>query len=264
MNVRRPYGGGAQFGRPQWTGGRPTPDVALLVAVLFATYALQFFAATAIVPALLRLTPALWRVGFLWQLVTYAFAGFGGPSPWIVLEMLVLFWFGQDVRTRLGRRRFWTVTVSAVALAAAAAVVVQVSASAAMGGSPTELPFQLMQGQRVLLAILIAAFATLAGDATILLFFVLPVKARWCVWLGVVVAFVAYLGCKDLAGFAGICAATGVTVLSLSRRSARSGLRTRWLEWKRRRLSRKLDRLAKRRGLRVIRRDDGPGGPTIN
>ena len=72
VNVRRPYGGGAQFGRPQWPGGRPTPDVTLLVAVLFGTYALQFFEATAIVPALLRLTPALWRAGFLWQLVTYA------------------------------------------------------------------------------------------------------------------------------------------------------------------------------------------------
>ena len=264
MSARRPYGGGAALGAPQWRSSRPTPDVIALVAVLFATYALQFFESTAIVPALLRLTPAVWRAGFLWQLVSYAFVGFGGPSPWILLEMLVLFWFGQDVRTRLGRRRFWVVVVSAVALAAAAASGVQLAAAAAMGGSPTPAPFQLMQGQRVLLAILVAAFATLAGDATILLFFVLPVRARWCVWLGVVVAFVAYLGSKDLAGFAGICAATGVTVVALKRRSKGDRLRIRWLEWRRRRLSRKLDRLARRRGLRVIRRDDGPDGPTIN
>ena len=264
VNLRRPYGGRVELGRPGWPGNRPTPDVVLLVAVLFGTYALQFFGATAIVPSMLRLTPAVWRLGYLWQLVTYAFVGFGGPSPWILLEMLVLFWFGQDVRARLGRRRFWTVLLSAVALSAVAAVAVQLGVSASMGGSPTPFPFQLMQGQRILLAVLIAAFATLAGDATILLFFVIPLRARWCLWLGVLIAFVAYLGSKDLAGFAGICAATGTAALALSRGATRSGLRVRWLEWRRRRLSRKLDRLTKRRGLRVVRRDDDPRGPTIH
>ncbi len=264
MSSRRPYGGYPGAGNV-WPGSRPTPDVIGLLAVLFGTYALQFFDATAIVPALLRLTPAVWRLGYLWQLVTYGFVGFGGASPWILLEMLVLFWFGQDVRSRLGRRRFWTVLLVAVVVAAVVAVAAQLAATAALGASPTAFPFQLMQGQRVLLAVLIAAFATLAGDATILLFFVLPLQARWCLWLGILIAFVAYLGSKDLAGFSGICAATGATVIALGRRSGRGrGLRTRWLEWRRRRLSRKLDRLAKRRGLRVIRRDDGRGGPTIN
>jgi transposase len=50
----------------------------------------------------------------------------------------------------------------------------------------------------------------------------------------------------------------------LSRRSSSHGLRRRWLDWRRRRITRKLDRLAKRRGLRVIRRDDETGGPTIH
>lgn len=264
MNVGRTYGGGGRHGRPEWPGGRPIPDVILLVAVLFATFALQFFEGTAGVLTLLRLTPAAWRSGFAWQLVTYAFIGFGGPSPWILLEMLVLYWFAQDVRIRLRGPRFWGVVLSSVAVGAVAASVVQAAATAVAGGSPTALPFQLMQGQRVLLAVLIAAFATLAGDATILLFFVLPVRARWCVWLGILVAFVAYLGSKDLAGFAGICAATGIAVVVTSRRPVGGGFRKRWLEWRRRRLSVKLDRLAKKRGLRVIRRDDGPGGPVVN
>jgi hypothetical protein len=260
----RPYRGQASFGGFGMSVGRPTPDLAALLAVLFVTYALQFFEATAIVPALLRLTPAVWRLGYLWQMGTYAFVGFGGPSPWILLEFLVVYWFGQDVRTRLGRGRFWAVMTFSVVVSAGVAILVQLGASAAMGASPAAFPFQLMQGQRIVIAVLIAAFAILAGDATILLFFVLPLKARWCLWLGVLLAFVAYLGSKDLAGFAGICAGTGTTAVVLSRRSSSHGLRRRWLDWRRRRITRKLDRLAKRRGLRVIRRDDETGGPTIH
>ena len=244
--------------------GGPAPDLAALLAVLFVTYALQFFAATAWVPAVLRLTPAVWRFGYLWQAVTYALAGFGGPSPWILLELLVVYWFGQDVRTRLGRGRFWTVLASAVVVSAGVAILVEVGTGAAMGASAAGVPFQLMQGQRILIAILIAAFATLAGDATILLFFVLPLRARWCLWLTILLAFVAYLGSKDLAGFAGICAGTGVAAAVVSRRSSNRRLRNRWLEWRRGRITRKLDRLAKRRGLRVVRRDDEPGGPMIH
>ncbi|MBZ5588835.1 MAG: rhomboid family intramembrane serine protease [Acidobacteriia bacterium] len=264
VDPRQPYRRHAEFGGFGWPGSRPTPDLVFLLAILFGTYALQFFEATAVVPALLRLTPAVWRLGYLWQLVTYPLVGFGSPSLWILLELLVVFWFGQDVRARLGRRRFWTLLLAATAGAAGIAALVQLVVSSGLGGSPTAFPFQLMQGQRMVLAVLIAAFATLAGDATILLFFVLPIRARWCLWLGILLAFVAYLGTKDLAGFAGICGATGITALALSRRSPQRGLRVRWLEWRGRRLGRKIDRLAKRRGLRVIRRDDDRGGPTIN
>ncbi len=257
------YRGPTGFGGGGWPGGRPAPDITALLAVLFVTWALQFFAATAILPALLRLTPAVWRAAFLWQLVTYPFVGFGAASPWILLELLIVFWFGQDVRARLGRRAFWTLVATAAAAAAAAAVVVQLALEA-VGGAGTPFPFQIMQGQRMLLAILIAAFATLYGDATILLFFVLPVPARLFLWLEIALAFVAYLSSKDLAGFAGICVAVAVTVLTLPGSSARQRLRRRYLSWRARRIERRLARLAKRRGLRVIRRDDGRDDGPIN
>ncbi len=244
--------------------GRPPQDLVALLIVLFATFALQFFGATAIVPAMLRLTPAVWRAGFLWQLCTYAFTGFGGPSPWILVEFFVLYWFGRDVRVRLGRRGFWKLLAWAVPGAAAIAVFVQIAAEAIVGASPTLFPFQLMQGQRILLVVLFAAFATLYGDSTILLFFVLPMKARWFLWFSVLVGFVAYLGSKDLAGFAGICAGTGISKVALSPSRVQRTLRGRWLKWRRARLARKVDRLARRRGLRVVRRDDKPKGPTVN
>jgi hypothetical protein len=244
--------------------GRPPRDFVALLAVLFVTFALQFFEPTAIVPAVLRLTPAVWQVGALWQLVTYPFSGVGGPSLWIVLELFIVYWFGSAVHGQLGRRGFWRLLGWTVPGAAMVAVAIELAVEAAAGHGPTPFPFQLMQGQRVLMTILIAAFATLHRDATILAFFVLPLRARWFLWLGILIGFVAYLGTKDLAGFAGICSATGISVLVLSRRGTRSRLRTRWLEWRRKRLTRKVDRLARKRGLRVVDRDEEPGGPTIN
>ncbi len=254
---------GTGFPSTGWAGGAPAPDVIALLVVLFTTWVLQFFAATAIVPALLRLTPAVWRAGFLWQPVTYPFVGSGPASPWILLELLIVLWFGQDVRARLGRRGFWMLLATGAVVAAAVAVLAQLALGLA-GSGEAPFPFQLMQGQRMVLAILVAAFATLYGDATVLLFFVVPLPARWLVWIEVALAFVGFLAVKDLAGFAGICAAVAATVLTVPGSTARLHLRRRYLSWRARRIERRLARLAKRRGLRVVRRDDDDRGPTIN
>lgn len=242
--------GSTGFGRP----GRPPADLIALLAVLFVTYALQFFASTRIVPALLQLSPAVWRAGFLWQLATYAFSGYGPPSPWFLLELLVVYWFARDVRGLLGRGRFWRLLLLGATGAAAAAVAVQLAV-----GGVHPLPFQLMQGQRVLLALLLAAFAMLAGEATILLFFVLPVKAKLFVWLGPLLGFVAFLATKDLAGLVGICAATGLAAATTSPR----GVRRAWLAWRGRRFQRRVDRLARKRNFRLVKPGDNDK-PTIH
>ena len=65
--------------------------------------------------------------------------------------------------------------------------------------------------------IVIAAFATLYGNATILLFFVLPIQAKWFLLLEIVFAFMGFLGSGDLGGFLGIVAAVGVVYDILSR-----------------------------------------------
>jgi hypothetical protein len=264
LSARGPYQTRVSFGGFGGQSGPPPRDLVAVLVALFVTFTLQFFESTAIVPALLRLTPAVWRAGFVWQLATYAFAGVGGPSLWIVLELLVVYWFGADVRRRLGRRGFWSLLARAVPGAAVLAAATEFTVEAAAGQSPTPLPFQLMQGQRVLLAILVAAFATLYRDATILAFFVLPVRARWFLWLELVIAFVAFLGTKDLAGLAGIFGATGITVWVLARPRSKGRVQRRWLQWRRERLERKVDRLARRRGLHIVDREEPPKGPTIN
>ena len=107
-------GGGGGIGL---TGPVPR-DIWLLLGVVFGTFALQFLPAAAWLPAALRLTPEIWRHGFLWQVVTYAFVGIGTPGLWFVLELIILLMFGRDVYQRLGRRGFWELLIKAAVLSA--------------------------------------------------------------------------------------------------------------------------------------------------
>lgn len=247
-----PFQTRTSFGFSGPFSGPPPRDVVALLAVVFVTYSMQFFRSLALIPALLQLSSLVWTRGFAWQLVTYPFAGFGPPSLWILLELLIVYWFGRDVYMRLGRRRFWRVLLAAAAIAAGVAVLTHLLATALLGGSPTAAPFVLMQGQRALLAILIASFATLYADATILLMFVLPVRARWFLWLGPLFAFVGFLSSHDAGGLAGICAATLSTWLLLSPGGPTRRLRRWWLELEQRRLEARLDRMRRKRGFTVV------------
>ncbi len=247
----------------------PVPrDVVALLGVVFATFTLQFFASTALLPALLRLTPLVWQRGFVWQLATYPFIGFGGPSLWFLLELLILFWFGRDVYSGLRRRHFWRLILWSAVGAALVAVAVHALTVLGGGGSgPAD--FQLMQGQRMLLAIFVAAFATANGDATILLFFILPIRARWFLGLEVLFAFMGFLATRDLAGFLGITAAVGLTYLYIrssgSMRGGKKTFREMRLRLERWWIQKKLERNRRKRGLRVIPGEGqrGPRDPNV-
>ncbi len=262
MSYSRQFGGGGPAGRGGFGLSGPVPrDLWWLLGTVFATFSLQFFSATAVVPALLRLTDAVWRNGFLWQLLTYPFIGTGRPGIWFVLELLILFLFGREIYYRLGRRNFWKLLVWVAGIAAVAAVGAELVYRAAGGGS--ESAFGLMQGQRMLLSILVAAFATLYGQATILLFFVLPIQARWFLLLELVFAFLGFLATHDLAGFVGICVAVGTTYLFLSPGPVRSKLRELWLRIQEKWFRARLARAKQKRGLRVVR-GEGADAPTVD
>ena len=245
-------GGFGGFGGLQ---GAPVPqDLIGILVALFVTFSLQFFAATAIIPALLRLTPAVLR-GFVWQIFTYPVVGTAASGLWFLVELLILFWFGRDVFWRLGRQRFWSLLVRGTVGAAVVAVVVQLVLQLLGAGATGFAAFQLMQGQRIVIAIFIAAFATLWGEATILLFFVLPVKARWFLWLEILFAFIGFLPSKDFAGFCGVCTAVFLTYSGLKPGGPRRVLR----DWSKRGerfvLERRLDRLKRKRRFDVIEGD---------
>ena len=122
----------------------------------------------------------------------------------------------------------------------------------------------MMQGQRMIVTILIAAFATLNRNATILLFFVVPIQARWFLLLEIVFAFLAFLSSHDLAGFLGICAAVGFTFGSLT------GWRTQgwWLQTRLRAQQQwmkiRLAWLRRRRGLHVVKGDKPNDDPWLH
>lgn len=235
------------------SSGAPRDIVALLV-VVFVTFSLQFFSLTAWITELMRLTPRVWQSGWLWQLVTYPVAGAGSPSFWILLELLILFWFGRDVFARLGRAGFWRLL--AWACVAGGVVAVGVDLLARVVGHVPAGSLLLLQGQRMLLAVLVAAFSVLFRDAQILLFFVLPFQARWFLPLEVVIAFLGFLRTHDLAGFLGICTALAVTWAFLAGGlGSRGGGREAWLRAQRWYLQRRMERLRRKRGFRIVERD---------
>ncbi|MCP4204660.1 MAG: hypothetical protein GY769_22350 [bacterium] len=251
-NIPTGAGGGYGFG----LSGPVPRDVWILLGIVFATFSMRFFEVSAPLAELLRLTPRAWRSGFLWQLVTYPFAGTGAPGFWFVIELLILFLFARTVFYQLGRRKFWRLLVLLSLSAALAAVAVDLIGSLLAGGPAWQVPFALMQGQRMLLVLLIALFAVLNRNATILLFFVLPVQAKWFLLLEIVFAFLGFLGTKDLPGFIGICAGVGVTVAYFGRGQGAGLLggafRELWLRaqaaWFRLRLA----RLKQKRGMQIV------------
>jgi membrane associated rhomboid family serine protease len=254
FNPQRSSGGFGGLG----DGGPPPRDLVVLLAVLFVTFSLQFFDSTRALVNLFSLDLRVLR-GFLWQLVTYPFVATASSGLWFLLELLILYWFGRSLLPRLGPRRFWRVLMIAAVGASVAAVVVEWLVLA-VAPSWQHVPFLAMLGQRMVLTIVIAAFATLYGEATILLFFVLPLKARWFLWLEILFVFVFYfLPYKDLAGLVGTCVAVFLVYSSLTPGGPRWVLH----RWRRRLEERvlraRLDRMRRKRRFDVIdgsRKDD--------
>lgn len=253
--VRQPIGFGGG-------GGPPPRDVIVLLVVLFVTYAL---ARMGFEPLFyLYLTPAVFGSGFLWQLLTYAFVGFPSGGLWFLISLLILFWFSRDVFRVLGQRGFWRLLIRSVLACSITTTLVQLGLSLVGWGRP--FPFYpLVQGQFILLTVLIAAFAVLYGNATIYFMFVLPIRARWFLWIEILLGFMGYLDSGDLAGFLGICAAVGMTYSSLTTGSLRRTLKEMRLRIERRFLELKMKRMRSRRGLKIVKKDDDVyRGPWVN
>lgn len=230
-------------------GGPPIHrDLWILLGVIFVTFTFQFFASTRPLIQLLQLSPAVWQRGFLWQLLTYGFTGHGGPSFWFLFQLLMIFWFGRDVFSRLGRKAFWLLLAWGVGTAGVTAVVFQLLLSPIPGAVSVAYPFVLIQGQHILLVILVAAFATLYRDSVIYLFFVLPIKAKWFLPLEIVFGFLGYLGSRDLAGFLGLTAAVALTWSILTPGGMQRLTREGWLRLQHWRYKRKLQGLEQGRG----------------
>jgi hypothetical protein len=254
-----PYDYGRRTVSFGFSSGAPA-DVLALLGVVFVTFSMQFFAATAWIVDLLRLTPMVWNRGWLWQVVTFPFVGVGDADLWFLLELVFLFFFARDVFARLGRRGFWRILLLASVVAGTVALLVDLAARAVGQVSPYSL--LLVQGQHTIFVAIIAAFAVLYRDATIMLMLVVPVRARWFLPLEVLFAFLGFLKTHDVAGFAGICAAIAAVWWTLAHGGFRRAARESWLRgqgwWMRRRLG----RLRRKRGFTVV--DERPRDPWLH
>lgn len=249
--TRQPIGFGA--------GGPIPKDLWILVAALLVTYSLYFFETTEPLVRLLELSPNVWQRGYVWQLATYAFIA-QPAGLWFLVSIVILFFFGRDVFRVLGRRHFWRLLLWGAMTASAVAVVVEIVW--ALTGM-RHLPFVIMQGATMLLTILVAAFATLYRNAVIYLMFVLPLPARWFLWLEILFAFLAFLPTKDFAGFVGTCVAVGTTYSILTSGSLRRALREYRLRAERWILEQRMKQ--RRRRFKVVKKDDDVfRGPWVN
>jgi hypothetical protein len=234
----------------------PIPrDLLVLFSVLFATFAMQYFDATRLVMQLLRLTPLVWQRGFAWEVVTYPFIGFGG-GIFFLISLIFLYLFARDVFNGLGRRHFWCLVLAAAV--GSALVALLADALGRLAGFVAPEPFSLMQGQLLLWAVFVAAFATANRGATIYLI-VFPIEARWFLALEILIAFIGFLQSRDFAGFLGICTAVAIGYFyvqsggrGIRLRELRLRLERLWIQWK-------LDRNKRKRGFRVIP-GEGRGG----
>ena len=108
------------------------------VAVFAAQCALMLATRSRVLSYWLGLSPWLvFRRGYLWQLITYAFLHAGIIH--IIFNMLFLYWFGREVEMRLGARRYlWFYMGAALAGAVVFSVVYAVAGKwerAAVGAS---------------------------------------------------------------------------------------------------------------------------------
>ncbi len=244
--------------RTSWGGfgsGQPVPrDLLVILGLLLATLSLRYFDSTRDIPELLSLGPGVLLGGRLWQLLTYIFVGAGFADLLFVIELLILFLFGRSVFWRLGRRRFWVTIVCAGGGGGALAAIVHLFASL-LDAAPA-MSFVIMQGQRMLDAIVITAYATLFGEATILFMLIIPIKARWFIGLEVLFAFLFFLNTRDLPGFVGIIAAIGITYSALTPGGPQRAWRNLRREVQRWIMERRLARMRRDRRFDII---DGGG-----
>ena len=91
-----------------WVRGRPVHVTALLVILhvfaLILFCLLEGFAGIDLWRPLSISSDAVLRHGAVWQIVTYAFVH--TPSPWFLLDMAFLFFWGQEVERYFGRKTF--------------------------------------------------------------------------------------------------------------------------------------------------------------
>ncbi len=184
-----------------------------------------------------------------WQLITHPFIHNPGAPIGFLINCVVFYFFAGTIESALGTRGF-----------------LQLYIIAALGGAVACLLFGSMAsfntpcaGMMPSLLALIVVFGLLQPDATILLFFVLPIKAKYISYGTVIVTALTFLAQTNLHGAYHL---GGIGLGWLYFRSPTHWLDPNWWRWKYFERSQK-----KRRGNFTVidgQKDDDDDQPTIH
>lgn len=194
--------------------------------------------------------------GEIWQLVTYAF--FHGGLFHLLFNMLALWMFGSQFEIDWGRKQFLEYYFWCVIGAALTSIAVGYGAIGLQHAYPAPLFENISNLVRTgtigasggIFGILIA-FGILYGNREILLWFFLPIKAKYLVAVFIFIALVGALG--DAGGVANFAHLGGAFFgwlylkyvprrgLQFATSEQYFGVRNRWIKWKRRRAAKKFE-----------------------
>lgn len=204
----------------------------------------------------LGITPRLVLHGWIWQLVTYSFIHAG---LWhLLFNMLTLWMFGSQFEMDWGRKQFLEFYFFCVVGAALTSIVVGYGALAVYQGYQAPL-VRSIAGLIITPTVgasggvfgILLAYGIIYGNREILLWFVLPVKAKYLVAAFIFIALVGALG--EAGGVANFAHLGGAFFgwfylkhvprrgLGFATSEGYFGIRNRYIKWRRRRAAKKFE-----------------------
>ena len=178
----------AKFRRQMTFGGRMHPEVGMLIAL---TALVSLAAAIGDrngmhLSELLVFVPDLVLHGEVWRLVTAVFIEHDPIS--LIFSCLMIYWFGRDLASVWGPRRFLILYFSMAAL-----IYSLVGLTALAFPSLREVPYS---GNWPLAEAMVIAWALYFPDRQIRLYFIIPVAGRMLIYftIGVVILMAAFSG----------------------------------------------------------------------
>lgn len=139
-------------------------NVIVLLLDIFSNYTFSY---------LLRFVPAAIFRGQIWRLVTFIFVPVNENLLWFVFSVLLYYSIGSSLERTWGSTKFTVYYMLGVLLNIASGLVMGLLG---FGIYETANLYYLNMS-------LFLAYATLYPDATFLIYFIIPVKAKWLAWI---------------------------------------------------------------------------------
>ena len=182
--------GGQQMGSIDLSWTPVVKRIILSLAGIWITLSfLQNFMGLSWATALYRelgLTPQETLYEFkLWQVVTYAMMHDMNAASHILFNLLGIFVLGPSLERRWGARGFLQFFVFAAVISGVFTLVCGLLVPEVFGARVVGISGSVMA--------LLAAFSLVIPEATILLFFIIPVKAKWLIWLALGIDLLFFL-----------------------------------------------------------------------